>query len=263
MNSNSIKITETDNYLQISLNEPETLNAFSKEMIVDICDQIDNLKTEKRFLPLIITGEGRAFSSGGNLELMNQYVEKNKSVEYLQQIVPFVNELILRLLNYPGPTLAIINGPAVGGGFNLAMACDFRIIHEKAKCRMGFIDIGLTPATGNSFFLPKLLGIPRTIDLILFSETMTPFMLHEWGLVNEIYTLKNFEEIKQKWIEKLVILDPFQVKTVRELVYASFTNNIGEHLNFEYSKILESGNRQFFKEKVLERWGKIQFKNQS
>ena len=180
---------------------------------------------------------------------MKEYVDQNKGKEYIHSIVPLVNELITLLVEWTGPTLAILNGSAVGGGFNVAMACDFRIVHEKAKFRLGFTDIGLTPATGNSFFLPRVLGIPKTLSLSLFSEKILAKDLVEWQLANELYTDETAEVVKSKWIEKICFLDPLQVKKIRTLFYAGIAHSLDQQLKFEYETIMEAGNSQLFKEK--------------
>ncbi len=257
MASDLILFEKFQGYNVITLNQPETFNAFSKEMISAILDVLRSLKESLEEKPLIITGTGKAFSSGGNLGVMKEYVEHGKSVEYIQSIVPFVNEVITLLFDYRGPTLAIMNGHAVGGGLNLAMACDFRIVHEKAKFKLGFIDIGLTPATGNSFFIPKMVGIQRTLALSLFSESISAQDLYNWGLANEIYSDYTAEEEKTLWIKKICSLDPRQVYTVRSLLYKSMRNSLDQQMELEYTKVQEASNRSFFKEKVLARWKEI------
>lgn len=257
MNSELIIVNKHENYTEIILNQQETYNAFSKNMITSIIDVLKPLDDSTVTKPLIITGKGKSFSSGGNLGVMKEFVEQDKSVEYIKSIVPYVNEMISLLMEYRGPTLAIMNGHAVGGGLNLAMACDFRIVNEKAKFRMGFIDIGLSPATGNTFFIPKILGVQKTLSLSLFSESFSAEDLYNWGLANQIYSDSTSEEVRNLWIEKISKLDPWQVYTVRTLLYKSSSNNFKQQIELEYQKILEASDRQLFKTRVLTRWNEI------
>ena len=262
MNTNLVEVAHTDLYVLLTLNQPETYNAFSKPMIETLIHEIDVLNSVTDPKPLVITGKGKAFSSGGNLEVMHDYVKQDKGKEYIESIVPSVNKLIKAILNYNGPTLAIINGSAVGGGFNLAMACDFRIVHEQGKFRLGFIDIGLTPATGNSFFVSKVIGIPRTMSLSLFSESFSAQNLVDWGLANEIYSDDSFEITKNKWLDKICSLDPWQVIIVRKLLYAGMTNSSDQQLALEYDNLIQAGTRDLFKEKVFAMWNKLASKKQ-
>ena len=257
MDNKLVEVTLTDLYVLLTLNQPETYNAFSKPMIEMLTHEISMLNSATEPKPLVITGKGKAFSSGGNLEVMYDYVKQEKGKQYIESIVPYVNKLIQTILAYNGPTLAILNGSAVGGGFNLAMACDFRIAHEQGKFRLGFIDIGLTPATGNSFFISKVIGIPRTMSLSLFSEVISAKNLVDWGLVNEMYTEDTFEITKNKWLDKICSLDPWQVNTVRKLLYAGMTNSSDQQLALEYESILQAGSRELFKEKVFSRWNDL------
>ena len=257
MRSDLVTEFVSENFILITLNQPETFNAFSKKMITSFSEIVRKLNAVDEQKTLIITGAGKSFSSGGNLAVMKEFAEKDQGPEYIQSIVPFVNELISLLVEYMGPTLGIINGSAVGGGFNLAMACDFRIVHEKAKFRLGFIDIGLTPATGNTFFISKVLGIPRTLSLSLFSEVITAQDLLNWGLANQLYTDTTLEEVKALWINKICSLDPWQVYTVRQLLYNGINNSFGQQIDFEYKKILEASSRPLFKTRVMRRWNEI------
>lgn len=263
MNSSIIEVTLEEKYSILTLNQPDTLNAFSKDMILALIEQIKKITSERNGKPLIITGKGRAFSSGGNLGVMKDFVDKGKNLEYIESIVPHVNELILLIRNYPGPTLAILNGSAVGGGFNVAMACDFRIANEKGKFRLGFIDIGLTPATGNSFFIAKTIGIAKALELSLFSEIITSTDLYTWGLVNELYTETSFSVIKNKWIEKITSLDPWQVIAVRNLFNDGVRNSLEQQLEEEYKTIKEASSRPLFKNRVIARWNEINSKKSS
>ena len=128
---------------------------------------------------------------------------------------------------------------------------------------MGFIDIGLTPATGNSFFLPKVLGIAKTMSLSLLSETITAQDLLHWGLCNELFTEETFESLREKWIVKISLLDPWQVKKVRELLYAGVNNSFTEQLELELQTILEASSRDVFKDKVTQRYTEISSKKRT
>lgn len=261
MSTSLLEITVDKAYHLITFNSPETLNAFSQEMIKELITSLESLSEEPNPKPLILTGKGKAFSSGGNLALMKEYADRDQGPDYIKSIVPYVNRVITLLMEYPGPTMAILNGSAVGGGFNIAMACDFRIVNERAKFRLGFIDIGLTPATGNSFFVTKTLGIAKTLSLSLLSQVFTAKQMLDWGLCNQIYTSDTFEEIKSNWKSKLFSLDPWQVKSVRKLLYSSLTNSYDQQLQQELETLLEASSRDLFKNRVNERLQQIQSKH--
>jgi 2-(1,2-epoxy-1,2-dihydrophenyl)acetyl-CoA isomerase len=245
----------------IRLNSPETRNAFTFEFINEMITILENFKDKNSNLPLIITGKGKSFSSGGNLSVMKEYIDKGQPELYIERIVPKVNKLIRLIFDYNGPTLTILNGSAVGGGLNLALACDFRLVEQNAKFRLGFTDIGLTPATSNTFFLPRIIGVPKIIQFSLFSEPITADQFVDLGIANELYFEKDFKKKLEEWKSKLIGLDPFQVKAIRKLMYSSFTNDLHTHLELEYEMILESGRRELFKKKVNERWNQINSKS--
>lgn len=244
--------------LVITLDNPKSRNAFTMDMIGELISVLKSHRKNNK--PLIITGKGKSFSSGGNLKIMQEYLEKGKPEQYLQKIVPMVNMLILLIHNYDAPTLAILNGDGVGGGLNLALACDYRVAEQNAKFRLGFTDIGLTPATSNTFFLPKIIGVPKTMQLSLFSDPITAEQFMAFGVINEIYSENNYAQVLEKWKTKLLSLDPFLQKTTRRLLYSSFSHTLDEHLEIEYKAILEAGKRDLFRKKVSQYWTKLKNK---
>lgn len=260
MTEKSFLIISEKEYNMITLNRPRTLNSFSIDMISSLIDILKQWEKENNDKPLIITGKGRAFSSGGNLEYMKNYIDKGEPEKYLEMIVPEVNKLIQLIINYNGATLAILNGDAVGGGLNLALACDFRIVNERAKFRFGFTDIGLTPATGNSFFLPRIIGIPKTLQLCLFNEKITAKEMFQMNIVHAVYSEEESEVFFTKWINKLLELNSWQVRETRKLLFAGMSSDLDEHLIREFQTIIKAGTRSLFSEKVNERWKQIQTK---
>ena len=256
----NLQITENKINI-IRLNKPETLNAFTKELIDEFIEILEKWIKENNSKPLIITGNGRSFSAGGNLKVMSSFIDQGNPSSYIQMIVPRVNTLIKLISNYQGPTLAILNGSAVGGGLNLALACDFRIAEENAKFRLGFTDIGLTPATGNSFFLPRIIGIPKMLEFSLFSTKLTSLQLLDLNVIHEVYSSTDVNEKLKIWSEKLLGLDPWQVIQIRNLLYKSFTSNLDDHLELEYQTIKNASERELYSKRVRTRISQLSEKD--
>ncbi|MHA2364645.1 MAG: enoyl-CoA hydratase/isomerase family protein [Candidatus Hodarchaeales archaeon] len=255
--TNPVLLTTLGKSAILRLNQPETYNSFTMDMIEAIQKTLNQLiqkiSTTDEISCLVLTGSEKVFSGGGNLNSMKEFIDKGKPTGYLEWIVPHAHKLIKTISNFPLPTLAALNGVAVGGGLNLAFACDFRIASTNAKLRLGFTDIGLTPAAGGSFFPTRFLGISRAMQLSLSGGTITAQQALTWGLVAEIASHEKFENLLEKWSKKLSNLSPDLVRSVRELMHSGWFSSLETHLEKESEYIYNAGSKELYKQSVLNR----------
>lgn len=264
MNNAPVLINPLKNSLIIRLNRPKVLNSLSIEMVNYLNIKLKEIQTKDSFRnikSIIITGTGNAFSAGGDLKMINKYISKNQPVTYLKEIVPRVNELIQNIVNFPRPTLCALNGVAVGGGLNLAMACDIRIaINNISNFRLGFTDIGLTPATGGSYFPIRFLGLSRALHFSLTNQKFSSKQAYEWGLISDLSPANSFNSLIEQWCDKMEEI-PFEIViAVRKLMHSSWNNSLEDHLIQEYTAITEAGSYEFFKQKISKRLREIRDK---
>ena len=152
----------------LELNRDDIRNALTgSNLINDIIETIEFINKNKNISVLIITGQGKAFSSGGNIKEMYQ---KNSSfsgtVEEIEKKYPYGIQKIPKYMEkIEIPTIAAINGPAIGAGFDLACMCDFRIMSDKAYLAESFINLGIIPGDGGAFFLQRLIGYQKAAEL--------------------------------------------------------------------------------------------------
>lgn len=233
------------------LNSPNSLNAFTLEMVSELSAAVTELTVNEPAKPLVISGAGKAFSAGGNLKAIHQNILAGEPERYISEIVPAVERLFLQLLHYPGPTLSFLNGAAVGGGLNLAMVCDFRVMRQNAVLRLGFTDIGLTPGTGGSFFFTRILGLPRALSLSLLGGQITSTDALSWGLVNEVVgNDQNLAEVITEWSPKLTSLNPNLVLSVRSLMYQSLNTSIEDQMVGERLELLKASQTSYHARRV-------------
>ncbi|HET7616664.1 MAG TPA: enoyl-CoA hydratase-related protein, partial [Bacillales bacterium] len=137
---------------RITLNRPDKLNAFNGEMHKELTETLKKVKKDPEVRVIVLTGAGRAFCSGQDLS------DFEGDVDFGDVLRKRYNPLIELLAGIEKPVIAAVNGTAAGAGVSLALACDFRLAHEKASFVEAFINIGLVPDSGNFFFLPRIVG---------------------------------------------------------------------------------------------------------
>lgn len=168
----------------LSMNRPEALNALTSPMRRGLLDALSRAAEDSRVRVVIIKGAGRAFSVGQDLKEMRQYyTEHGPALGQLveDEYIPLVKAL--RRLNKP--TIALLEGAAVGGGMALALATDFRVISSRAQLVPGFVNVGLAPDTGTTFLLARAIGYHRALNLCLLGEPIRADAMVDFGLARQ------------------------------------------------------------------------------
>jgi enoyl-CoA hydratase len=173
----SILTRETiGNCAVLTMNRPEVLNAITTQMLDLLEERLDEIEADDT-RAVILTGTGRGFCPGTDLK---------EPPTDIKQRVDHVHGLIERIVNFPKLSVAAINGLALGGGLELAMACNFRVAAKDAKLGLPEIKIGLMPAYGGTQLLPRIIGEPRAEAMMLSGESVTAEQALQMGLVNEV-----------------------------------------------------------------------------
>ena len=178
------KVEVEDGTAKVALNQPKAFNAFGLDMIQLFSETLIALAMDKRVACVIITGEGRAFCAGADLKWVSSY---GKSYgETFHELAARYHQAILEIRRMPKPVIAAINGIAAGGGFSLALACDFRVIEASAVLRQAYTPNGLSIDGGGTFSLPRLVGLARAMEIMAFDRPITSEQALSWGLVSEV-----------------------------------------------------------------------------
>ncbi|MFP6654214.1 MAG: enoyl-CoA hydratase/isomerase family protein [Myxococcota bacterium] len=169
----------------IKLNRPDRLNAYTTEMGDEITQAFRNLRDDNSVKVVILTGAGRAFCAGVDLEHLKAHQENlNASTGPRLGEEDFLRKLPLEMLEYPKPIIAAINGHAIGVGITMAMPCDIRIVAEDAKLGFVFTRLGILPGLGSTHLLPHAIGMARAQELVLTGRKILGSEAAEIGLVN-------------------------------------------------------------------------------
>lgn len=178
----SVLLEKRENIGIITMNRPDALNALNSETLHELMAVIETVEADDDINAVVVTGAGRSFVAGADIKEMSALTasEGRKFGEY-------GNRVFLALENMSKPTIAAVNGFALGGGCELAMACDIRIAGEKAKFGQPETGLGITPGFGGTQRLPRIVGISNAMELILTAKTITASDAKEMGLVSKVY----------------------------------------------------------------------------
>lgn len=180
-----VKYSVTDGRAEIILNRPDVLNALHPEMLAEVNDAIRTAIDDSSVYVLILSGNGRGFCSGADVKGMSGRDDRKDPLTYREHLGRNQN-VVRQLHDGPKPTIAAINGPAVGVGCDFALACDLRVMSETAYLREQFVNIGLVSGDGGAWLLPRLVGESKAKQYLMTGTDITPEESLDLGLVMEI-----------------------------------------------------------------------------
>ena len=178
--------------LRITLNRPDALNAWDKQFGIELLAAVQQAADDDAVRAVVITGAGRAFSSGADLKAgFDPTPEGHPDVGTVLR--ERYHPIITGIRRMPKPVLAAVNGPAVGIGCSLALCCDLIVARESAYFLLAFINIGLVPDGGSSVLLPERIGFTRAAEMAMLGERVSARRALEWGLVNSVTSDDGFD----------------------------------------------------------------------
>lgn len=180
----TVIVTEADGIAIVSLNRAQAYNAFNDELLELFAAHVIRLGADPSIRAVIISGEGKAFCAGGDLRWALAY-PGGPSVAFRVLAARF-HLAILDIRRMAKPVIAAVNGVAAGGGFSLALACDFRVMAKSAVMRQAYTSNGLCIDGGGSFMLPRLVGLARAMEIMAFDRPIAAEQALSWGLATEV-----------------------------------------------------------------------------
>jgi 2-(1,2-epoxy-1,2-dihydrophenyl)acetyl-CoA isomerase len=217
---------------KIALNRPEALNAINVEMAQELTKVFEEIKTRDDVRAVILTGTGRAFCSGGDLKQMASVLDKDPA-NFFAAPLEIYNNLIISMRELPKPIIAAVNGLATGAGFNLALACDVRLAGEGARFSQAFIRVGLIPDCGGTFFLPRIVGWAKAMELMLTAELLDAEQAKQLGVVNIVVKDSELEASAGFFASQAADLPTLTVGRLKKLLNASHNSSLEEQLKLE------------------------------
>ncbi len=216
----------------ITLNRPEKLNAFARRMRDEIADAVREVAQDREIRVVVVTGAGRAFSAGADIGYMRDLLER-RDVDAFKLLVEAGRAVVTVIRETPKPVIASVNGPAAGGGANLALACDIRIASDKASIGQTFNRIGLHPDWGGTYFLPRLVGPSRALELIFAAEMIDAETAQRIGLFNRVVPHEQLAAETEALARTLAAKPPLALALAKRAVYESGRHDLSEMLDLE------------------------------
>src|ERR1044072_9424999 len=186
----TLEITRDGGAARLTLNRPDALNAWNRQLGVDLSAAVAELGADESVRAVLITGAGRAFSSGADLKEERDpgegEVDDNGLPDLSRRLKDVYHPVITGIRDMPKPVIAAVNGPAVGIGCSLALACDLVIAAESAYFLLAFVNIGLVPDGGATAFVPARIGLARATEMMMLGDKVPAAQAAEWGLANRV-----------------------------------------------------------------------------
>ena len=214
----------------ITLNRPDKLNAFTGTMREDLLAALRACDANEEVRVVVITGAGRAFCAGGDVEYMSG-LQKSGDVTSFRKLLDAGRDVILQIAAMEKTVIASINGVAAGAGCNLALACDYRIAAENAKLSESFVKIGLHPDWGGTWLLPRLVGRSRAAEILMTGRMVDAAEALAIGMVDRVAA--NLAEETQKLASTIAAAPPLAIAGIKRALNASERNDLRAQIELE------------------------------
>jgi 2-(1,2-epoxy-1,2-dihydrophenyl)acetyl-CoA isomerase len=220
------------NVAVIRLNRPDKLNALNVELGRGLVHALLHASQDNSVRAVVLTGAGRGFCAGGDLELIRDLRKRNASDE-LKVLLEAGKEMCLAIATMTKPVVAAVNGPAAGGGMNLALAADMRIASDQASFAESFAKVGLYPDFGGTYFLPRIVGPALSAELFYTAETLSAEDALRLGIVNRVFPADKFEEETAKIVDVLAGAPTVALRDVKRTIVGDDRKNLESKLDEE------------------------------
>ncbi|MGH2955832.1 MAG: enoyl-CoA hydratase/isomerase family protein [Solirubrobacterales bacterium] len=226
----------------LTLNRPDALNAMSPELIGELTVAAAWLADRAPIRALVVTGAGRAFCAGGDVNWFKRGVDE-PDVDLPSEVrrgAEALHQAIVDFRRLPYPMIAAINGPAAGAGMSLALSCDIRIASDAAFLAIAYGRIGASPDGGMTYFLPRVVGPAKALELALNDPNLDAEAALEAGLVSEVVPADQLTSRAHEKAEKLAAKAPHYVRMAKRLLHESIEHSLTDHLQIERHGIADS-----------------------
>ncbi len=232
MSEELIKVAEDSGIVTISLNRPEKLNALFGHMRRDLAETLEEAGSDPDVRVIVLTGAGRAFCAGGDVNFMAELVERGDSEEFAR-LLGAARRVILAIRQTTKPVICSIPGACAGAGFNLALACDLRIASAAATFSQSFVKLGFHPDWGGTYFLPRMVPANIACEMFFLGDAIDAPKGLQLGLVNYVVPAEELAVETRRLAERLRDGPAISIAAMKHAVYASQHDSLEEMLQYE------------------------------
>lgn len=248
MNYQTIDLTREGALAILRFNRPESYNALNEKMSNELIDAIIDIQEDPAVRALILTGEGPAFHAGGDVKAFDS--QGDAIPRFIDRMVIPFHAFVSHLVRMPKPVIAAVNGTAAGAGFSIAMACDLVVAREDAVFTAAYSGIGASPDGSMTYFLVRLVGMRRAMELYLTNRVLTAHEALDWGIVNRILPEDIFWEEVIKMAGMLANGPTAAYGRAKELFYNSLNHELETQMELEAKGIIASARTEDFREGI-------------
>jgi 2-(1,2-epoxy-1,2-dihydrophenyl)acetyl-CoA isomerase len=227
-----VLVHQEDAIATITLNRPDKLNAFAGRMRQEVAEAVREVADDDSVRVLVITGAGRAFCAGADIAYMRELFEQ-EDWENAAGLVEAGRDVVSAIRSVAKPVIASVNGAAAGGGANLALACDVRIASERATIGETFNRIGVHPDWGGIYFLPRLVGESKALELVFSGEMIDAREAERMGLFSRVVPHEGLGEETAAYARMLAAQPPIALALAKKAIYRSGSMDLPDVLQME------------------------------
>lgn len=236
----------SDGVAEIKLNRTEVLNSFNYEMADELIKSFEDCKVNNKVRAVVLTGNGRAFCAGQDLEEATK--EDGPSISEI--IDHTYNPIVKRITELNKPVICYVNGVAAGAGANLAICCDITFAAKSAKFVQSFINIGLVPDSGGTYYLPRNIGKQKAAGLMFSGDKLSAEEAEKIGMIYKAVEDDNGYKVALDFATRLSLMPTKSIGLIKELLYKSDGNNLSRQLEFEKQQQSIAAGSKDYKEGV-------------
>jgi len=226
-----IKVVLCDEVATVMFDRPKMYNAFDLDAISQLAEHLINIAADDTIRVVIIAGAGKSFCAGGDLRWVYDWPQGPPAA--FHNLAARYHQAVLEIRRMPKPVIAAIQGIAAGGGFSMALACDFRVMEKSAVLRQAYTSNGLSVDGGGTFTLPRLVGLARALEICAFDKPISADQALKWGLVTKIAPDGKALEEAEKMAAALATISIQSFRNSKQLLTDSFSNTFETHLELE------------------------------
>ncbi len=243
----SIKFQLSEGIAKITLNRPKVFNSCNRAMALELQTLLDQCSKDKAVRAIYLTGEGKAFCAGQDLQEITEAPEGMQVGDIVRE---HYNPIIRKIRAIEKPVICAVNGVAAGAGANLAFACDVVIATASASFIQAFSKIGLIPDSGGTYTLPRLIGFQKASALMMLGDKISATEAERMGMIYKVVPDEEFESVTWKIARKLAAMPTKGLGLTKRLLNASMNNDLSTQLDMEESIQQEASETYDYKEGV-------------
>ena len=234
MEFETVLLDKQDHIAKVTLNRPERLNALNMQLFDELKLALDDVAADSDIRAMVLTGAGRAFCASADIKEERQSGNKLMSQRSPQETYDFIRtrpqQVTQRLAYMEKPTIAMVNGLAIGDGFDWVLSCDIRIGCEHARFMNAFLQMGLVSNTGSTWLYPRALGINKALELLYTGDWLEAEEAFRLGVLNRLVPSESLEEETMALAQRIVQKPPIPNRLVKGMVHRGLRQSLDEHL---------------------------------